>query len=174
MISASEHLEDTCTFPNDRGCTPEAARGVHALIGEFLSVIKPDRVLRFNWCSPFFSCFCLARRFMVSLPDVGEKGGKARPTSVSLSAILSGGSSVWHQQNHRRPTPPFSSFCPDLCRPCLRIFAMATSLVMRGFSCHMREWRGNEWNGVDAELAKGFRGCWVYGVVRYFGEGLWK
>lgn len=37
-------------------------------------------------------------------------GGQERPAqSVSLSAILSGGSPFWQQQNHRRLAAPFSS-----------------------------------------------------------------
>lgn len=46
---------------------------------------------------------------MDSWPDE-EGGGQERPTqSVSLSAILSGGSPFLHQQNHRRLAAPFSS-----------------------------------------------------------------
>lgn len=97
-------------------------------IGEFSSVISPAWVAAFNWCPSFFSCFCLGPKIygqLVRRRKGGRGRGQERPTqSVSLSAILSGGSPFWHQQNHRRLAAPFSFpiiLFARSSRPCLCI-----------------------------------------------------
>lgn len=111
MIRWVKHVEDTCaSFSNDRCYAREAPKGCTTLCSANFqaSSARPESPPLID-ALHFFPAFVQGRRFMDSWPDE-EGGGQERPTqSVSLSAILSGGSPFLHQQNHRRLAAPFSS-----------------------------------------------------------------